>query len=101
MRATVRAATRCAHAPRRMTTPSPTGPDVAFTVAAGPLLPPRLMPIGFIGRVSQASVLKQALDAGSQRTRAIADRVAAATIPGARPGDGFAVPAPGAQPGSA
>ena len=59
------------------------------------------MPIGFIGRVSQANTLKQALDAGSQRTQAIANRVAGATLPGARPGDGFAVPAPGAQPGSA
>lgn len=45
---------------------------------------------GFISRVSTASDLKEALDAGSKRTRAIADRVARATMQGA---DGFSIPA--------
>jgi hypothetical protein len=42
---------------------------------------------GFIGRVSAAPELKQALDISSQRTRLIADRVAKASLGGA---DGFA-----------
>ena len=53
---------------------------------------------GFIGRVSAADQLKQGLDVGAQRTRLIADRVAKATLAN---GDGFALPAAGAQPGSA
>lgn len=52
-----------------------------------PALP---MLYGFISRVSSASDLKEALDAGSKRTRAIADRVSKATMQNA---DGFAVPA--------
>jgi len=53
---------------------------------------------GFIGRVSAATELKEALDVGSQRTRMIADRVSKASLNGA---DGFAVTlegAGGAQP---
>lgn len=52
---------------------------------------------GFIGRVSNAPNLKQALDAGSMRTRLIADRVAKATLQNQ---DGFQLPAVGAEPGS-
>jgi flagellar basal body rod protein FlgB len=37
------------------------------------------MPFDFIGRVSQANQLKESLDVSTQRTRAIADRVARAT----------------------
>lgn len=37
------------------------------------------MPFDFIGRVSQANTLKESLDISTQRTRAIADRVARAT----------------------
>ena len=44
---------------------------------------------GFISRVSTVSDLKEALDAGSKRTRAIADRVSRATM---QNGDGFAIP---------
>ncbi|HUX32313.1 MAG TPA: hypothetical protein VMV51_00465 [Gemmatimonadaceae bacterium] len=44
---------------------------------------------GFIDRVSSASSLKEALDASSARTRAIASRVANATAAG---GTGFALP---------
>lgn len=42
---------------------------------------------GFIGRVSPATDLKEALDVSSQRTRLIADRVAKASMNGE---DGFA-----------
>ena len=42
---------------------------------------------GFIGRVTPATELKQALDIGAQRTRLIADRVSKASLGGA---DGFA-----------
>jgi flagellar basal body rod protein FlgB len=59
---------------------------------------------GFIGRVSSANQLKEALDMGSQRVRAIADRVSKASLQNQ---DGFALPnasmpAPGqaAQPGA-
>ena len=51
---------------------------------------------GFVGRVSQANNLKEALDVGSQRTRTIADRVAKASLAGS----GFALPAEGQAPGS-
>jgi hypothetical protein len=44
---------------------------------------------GFINRVSSAAPLRQALDVSSARTRAIADRVAKATMGNA---DGFALP---------
>jgi len=37
------------------------------------------MAFDFVGRVSQANELKQSLDISTQRTRAIADRVARAT----------------------
>lgn len=56
---------------------------------------------GFIGRVSSAQQLKDALDVGSQRVRAIADRVSKASLQNQ---DGFALPAPGsavAQPSAA
>lgn len=52
---------------------------------------------GFISRVTPARDLKEALDIGSQRTRLIADRVAKATL---QQGDGFAIPAAEATPGS-
>jgi flagellar basal body rod protein FlgB len=54
------------------------------------------MGYGFIGRVSSANQLKEALDAGSQRVRAIADRVSKASLQNQ---DGFALP-PIAQPGA-
>jgi flagellar basal body rod protein FlgB len=44
---------------------------------------------GFFGRVSSSNQLKEALDAGSRQTRAIADRVARATMGNQ---DGFALP---------
>ena len=52
---------------------------------------------GFISRVSQATNLKAGLDISSQRTRAIADRVAKASIPA---GAGFTLPSAGAPAGS-
>lgn len=52
---------------------------------------------GFVGRVSNATQLKQGLDVGSQRTRVIADRVAKASL--AQSG-GFALPDAQAEPGS-
>ena len=53
------------------------------------------MLFGFIGRVSSANQLKDALDVSSQRTRAIADRVSKATLQGT---DGFALPRDPSQP---
>lgn len=49
---------------------------------------------GFIGRTSNATSLKAALDVSAERTRAIAGRVSQASLGG----DGFALPleAPGA-----
>lgn len=47
------------------------------------------MLFGFIGRVSNASQLKDSLDVSSQRVRAIAQRVSAASVPGQ---EGFALP---------
>lgn len=44
---------------------------------------------GFFGRVSSADHLKAALDVGSRQTRAIADRVARASMQNQ---DGFALP---------
>jgi hypothetical protein len=56
---------------------------------------------GFIGRVSQAASLKQGLDLGTQRTRAIADRVAKATVAvNGAAGDGFALPDAATAPGT-
>lgn len=52
---------------------------------------------GFIGRVSQANHLKDALDTGAMRVRQIADRVSKATLGNA---DGFALPTAGAAPGT-
>lgn len=55
----------------------------------------------FIGRVTPAGTLKDALDVGSQRVRAIADRVAKASLANQ---DGFALPAiptGSTQPGQA
>lgn len=50
---------------------------------------------GFISRVIPANELKNALDVGSQRVRAIADRVSKASLQNQ---DGFALPgAPGVQ----
>jgi hypothetical protein len=46
------------------------------------------MPINIIGRTTNANDLKDALDLSAQRTRAIASRVAQATIGG----NGFALP---------
>ena len=47
------------------------------------------MPIGIIGRTTNANDLKDALDVSTQRTRAIASRVAQASVKG---GNGFALP---------
>jgi flagellar basal body rod protein FlgB len=55
------------------------------------------MLFGFIDRVSSAASLKDGLDVSTQRTRMIADRVAKASLQ--RP-DAFALPTPGAKPGS-
>ncbi len=52
------------------------------------------MLFGLIGRVSSANQLREGLDVGSQRVRAIGARVAQATLKGA---DGFALPQ--TQPG--
>ena len=50
---------------------------------------------GFIGRVTAAGELKDALDIGTQRVRAIADRVSKASLMNQ---DGFALPGtPGAS----
>jgi flagellar basal body rod protein FlgB len=46
------------------------------------------MAIGFIGRTTNAIDLKDALDLSTQRTRAIASRVAQASVKG----NGFALP---------
>ena len=51
------------------------------------------MMTGFIGRVTPAGELKEALDVGTQRVRAIADRVARASLLNQ---DGFALPGSGA-----
>ncbi len=59
------------------------------------------MLFGFIGRVSSANQLREGLDVGSQRVRAIGARVAQATMKGA---DGFALPGqrqPNGQPAAA
>lgn len=53
---------------------------------------------GFIGRVTAAPQLKEALDVGSQRARLIADRVSKATLANA---DGFNLPPVPGEPGSA
>jgi len=47
------------------------------------------MAIGIIGRTTNAVDLKDALDLSTQRTRAIASRVAQASVKG---GNGFALP---------
>lgn len=52
---------------------------------------------GFFGRVTQSVNLKEGLNASSQRSRIIADRVSKATL---LQGDGFALPEAGAEPGS-
>jgi MoxR-like ATPase len=51
---------------------------------------------GFINRASSADKLKASLDASVQRTRAIADRVARASVDK----QGFSLPAVGAEPGA-
>ena len=57
--------------------------------------PPLPMPFGFVNRVSNADTLKAGLDASVERTRAIANRVAQASVNG---GDGFALPPTPAMP---
>ena len=52
--------------------------------------------MNFIGRTTQVGALKQSLDISAQRVRTIADRVAQASAQQ----QGFALPAPGAKPGS-
>lgn len=52
---------------------------------------------GFFGRTTQSTNLRQAMDASSQRSRLIADRVSKASILN---GDGFAMPEDGAEPGT-
>lgn len=52
------------------------------------------MLFGFIDRVANASALRAGLDASAARTRAVADRVAKASLHNA---DGFALPATTAE----
>jgi hypothetical protein len=52
--------------------------------------------MNFIGRTTQVGALKQSLDISAQRVRTIADRVAQASAQQ----QGFALPKPGAKPGS-
>lgn len=52
---------------------------------------------GFFGRTTQSTNLRQAMDASVERSRLIADRVSKATVLN---GDGFAMPAEGAEPGT-
>jgi flagellar basal body rod protein FlgB len=52
------------------------------------------MLFGFVNRVSNAAPLREALDASTTRTRAIADRVAKASLGN---GDGFALAATSAE----
>ena len=52
---------------------------------------------GFFGRVSSSVSLRESLDASTNRTRLIADRVAKATLQNQ---DGFSLPEPEAEPGS-
>lgn len=79
------------------------GTPVAYTGAddtdgpCGCTFTERHMLYGFIGRVSAANQLKEGLDVGTQRTRAIADRVSKATLANQ---DGFVLPEVGADPGS-
>ena len=56
------------------------------------------MLFGFINRVSSAAQLKEGLDLSTQRTRAIAQRVAGATV-GSQ--TGFALPGDAGAPGAA
>lgn len=53
---------------------------------------------GFFGRVSESVNLRDAMNASSQRSRIIADRVSKASI---LQGDGFSMPEVGAEPGTA
>jgi hypothetical protein len=57
------------------------------------------MLFGFIGRVSDATQLKDSLDVSSQRVRGIAQRVSAASVPGAN--QEFTIPGPDGEPVSA
>jgi hypothetical protein len=52
---------------------------------------------GFFGRVTKSAELREGLNASTQRSRIIADRVSKATI---MAGDGFALPAAGGEPGT-
>ena len=52
---------------------------------------------GFFGRVTQSDNLRESLNASSQRSRLIADRVSKATL---LAGDGFAMPEAGQEPGT-
>ena len=52
---------------------------------------------GFFNRVSSSVSLRESLDASTQRTRIIADRVAKATLQNQ---DGFAIPEVGEGPGT-
>lgn len=71
--------------------------EVAHGVVPGLLYRGRTMLSGFIGRVSSAAQLRDALDVGSQRVRVIADRVSKASLQNQ---DGFALPAPAGQGGA-
>jgi hypothetical protein len=55
------------------------------------------MLFGFFGRVSQAPDMREALDASSQRVKAIAQRVSGATL---RSQSGFSLPDGTAAPGA-
>lgn len=52
---------------------------------------------GFFGRVTESVNLREQLDASTQRSRLIADRVSKATLLN---GDGFAIPEAEAEPGT-
>ena len=69
------------------------GPATASAHSLPPLAPGSLpsppMAISIIGRTTNAVDLKDALDLSTQRTRAIASRVAQASVKG---GNGFALP---------
>jgi hypothetical protein len=52
---------------------------------------------GFFGRVTKSVDLREGLNASTQRSRLIADRVSKATLLN---GDGFALPEAGGEPGT-
>jgi len=80
-----RPAITVARAPAHCCNIEPTIPPTGS--APSPITPPPVL-FGLIGRTTNANDLKDALDLSSQRTRAIASRVAQASLNG----NGFAIP---------